>query len=369
MSDPQTHAERKRFWKAHIRDWLDHHQYQTQAAYCAKHGLSKSAFTKWKDRLFPRLKRSKHATRKSGFWEKDVKAWHESNVSQAEYCNLNALSQSAFSKWKKQLHPKLGRYKERKPKNTYLKFAKITEEQTDILIRGFLSDTPTQDLAAKANISVKTCYKYLRILRKNLIIGAVNYPPLFNGAGMLLFFGPPPHIHKRLVEKYRGKNKKPSKRELSNLMKEVLIDHSRYDWTIAETWFFYSYGWAFFYRDIYSKIHGLEGETMTKHHRKFMHAEFTVGQAVTQLWQLYVANDMQVFLTEDTWKAIYFGHSQDMSRKHQRNLIHDLKWVLSNHDPLRRNTYWDTYKPEQSELDTVKEKLDRYYALFVENKI
>lgn len=367
MSQSQTHAERKRFWETHIRDWLDHHQYQTQAAYCAKHGLSESAFTKWKDRLFPKLKRSKHATRKSRFWEKDIKAWHQSNTSQAEYCNLNALSQSAFSKWKKQLHPELGRYKERKPKSSYLKFAKITDEQIDILIRDFLSDTSAQDLAVKANISIKTCYKYLREIRKCLFIGATEYPALFNGAGMLLFLGPPPHIHERLVEKYRGKNKKPSKRELSNIMKESIVDHSRYDWTLAEAWFFYTYGWMFFYRDVYSKIHGFEGEPMTKHHIKFMQAEYTVGQAVSQLWEFYVASDMQAFLTEDTWNAIYYERSEVVSRKHRRNLIHDLKWVLCNHDPLRRNTYWDTYKPEQSEFDSVREKLDRYYALFAEN--
>lgn len=362
MAELNTHAERATFWQAHIRDWMENHQHQTQAKYCAENGLSKSAFSKWKDRLYPKLRRSKQPNRKAKSWEYNIKQWHKVSKTQADYCNLYAISQSTFSKWKNKLHPELkGCREKKKQKNQYVKFAKISSDQVELLIRGFLADTPVTELSHQANVSLRTCYKYLDRIGWYFAKGATEYPALFNGAGMLLFFGPPPHIHQHLLEKYKGKKKKIGKRKISKIVKEIIIYHSHYDWSVAEAWFFYVHGWWLFYKEIYSKIHGLEGKPLTDRHRKFMQTEYSVGQVVNRLWEHYFVNDMEELLTKETWDAVYYEHSFDSSAKYKQAMFHDLKWIMLNHDPLKRNTYWDSFKPTTQEFNSVRAKIDRYF--------
>ncbi len=362
MKEPNTHDARAKFWEEHIRSWLEGRGYKTQESYCKEHGLSKSAFSKWKNRLYPKIQRSKHPTKTAQYWESCIKSWQKGSMSQAEYCNLYRLSESDFSKWKNKLYPELkGHRKRTKQKNRYFESSKLSNEQVEILIRGFLSDKSASELSSRANISIKSCYKYLDHIGWYFGKGATEYPQLFFGAGMLLFFGPPPHIHKYLKENYGGNKKKIGKRKLSRIIKETIIYHSHYKMSVAESWYFYFYGWLFYYQKVYSKEHGLDPHGWNLHHQKFMQAERSVGQAINELWAHYFTHDMEEIITKVTWDAIYHDHVCDNSRKYKNSMFRDLKWVILNHDPLRRNTYWDDFKPSSEELRMVQEKIDGYF--------
>ena len=46
-------------------------------------------------------------TAKHLFWEEHIRSWKKGNLSQAQYCAKYKLSKSAFSKWKTKLHPEI----------------------------------------------------------------------------------------------------------------------------------------------------------------------------------------------------------------------------------------------------------------------
>ena len=50
--------------------------------------------------------KSQELTERGKFWQKHLKAWSKTSLSQAEYCRRHILSQPAFGWWKKILYQK-----------------------------------------------------------------------------------------------------------------------------------------------------------------------------------------------------------------------------------------------------------------------
>ena len=50
--------------------------------------------------------KSQELTERGQFWQKHLKAWSKTSLSQAEYCRRHNLSQPAFGWWKKILYQK-----------------------------------------------------------------------------------------------------------------------------------------------------------------------------------------------------------------------------------------------------------------------
>jgi len=50
--------------------------------------------------------KSQELTERGKSWQKHLKAWSKTSLSQAEYCRRHNLSQPAFGWWKRILHPK-----------------------------------------------------------------------------------------------------------------------------------------------------------------------------------------------------------------------------------------------------------------------
>ena len=46
-------------------------------------------------------------TNRRPFWQKHLRAWSESGLTQADYCRQHELSRAAFGWWKRQLHGKV----------------------------------------------------------------------------------------------------------------------------------------------------------------------------------------------------------------------------------------------------------------------
>lgn len=49
---------------------------------------------------------TKNKTSKRPFWQKHLRAWSESGLTQADYCRQHQLSRAAFGWWKRQLQGK-----------------------------------------------------------------------------------------------------------------------------------------------------------------------------------------------------------------------------------------------------------------------
>lgn len=362
MNEPKSHAVQAEFWKVHIDRWMDKACRLTQSEYCLQQDLSESAFSKWKHRLYPKLRRSKTPTKTAIKWEDTIKYWDGKKETQAYYCYIQQISEASFSKWKNKLHPKSKRKQIPYRQNSdYFEFSHLSDDTIEILIHGFLDQTPAHILASRADISLKSCYKYLYRIKVIFIASAINYPALYNGAGFLLFLGPPPHIHKYLLETYKNKGTRPSKRKYLNCLTDSILYHSCFDWSNDEIWFFYVYGWLFLFARVYKKKHGMDGEYYSEFHQNCMRAEYSETDVVEALWTDYISTGFIEILSEEAWMATYHTHKFDPTKKNNKAIFQDLKWGLKNYHPLKRNPYWDEFKANANSVQKVEHRIDESF--------
>jgi len=360
MNKESKRDREKKMWAVHIKMWLAISEHTTQKEYCLKLGLSESAFSKWKNRLLPKLKRSNFKNKKPVFWEREINHWLKTNHSQADYCTQLDESEAAFSRWKTRFHPDLKYRRNRtKQKNRYLKYSKISNDKTDILINCFIHRQSAKDAAGLAKISVKTANRYYRMLKIKFVTAASDYPELFYGAGMLLLLGPPPYVLVSLKKKCDSRNEKTVRQELGECAFEMIFLHSHLRLSNAEAWWFLHYGMNRYYYLIYSNEHGLDPQVLNENEYSTMARNKPIGDAAKELWYYYLEKNHEEYdALIALWRAIYYQREYDISDNYYKTMIHDLKWALMHCRPGKKKDYWDEYMPSKEEMLEVEREIN-----------
>ncbi|GAB1256143.1 hypothetical protein NBRC116494_06450 [Aurantivibrio plasticivorans] len=307
---------------------------------------------------------TKKRSAKSEFWEAHVLAWKRGKLTQSEYCIQNKLSESSFSKWKAKLLPNLrGARKTRKPKNKYYKHSKLSNAQVETLFAAFLCDIPVKDIAKKLAISEASAYKYYDLIRLDLIDGALNYPQLFFGAGMLLTLGAPPDVDK-LAKRFRHTNPSIKGREnlIYHAIGNVLVCHSLRKWSIAETYYFWFQGLRMYFLKHYSENHGLVEEDWNFELAIQMQNEVSIMKLTVTAWLDWIrGGDKAAQFSSDVWEAIRDQHDYHTDAQYWfSTMLQDLKWVVERKQSSKRNTYWDFFKPNKADFLEVNERIHKY---------
>lgn len=308
-------------------------------------------------------------------WRQHIENWRKSSQSQADYCGLNNLSASNFSKWKSKLYPKLkGKTKRYQPKSQYSKNTKLSDQEFGTLIHSFFAGDPLRETTQKTGISTKTISKTYEELQAATVEGALQYPHLFCGAGTLLLLCPPPDVEERMLKyqddfphrTYRYRDESTEAGRLRNNIEFVyrlLVNYTSYAWSMAETLVFREIGLELYYHFILAPEQNIEPESWSSE------LYLQLAKDVNLLIALHgnmnhwaMQRGMNSFFAEDFWARVFEGrtpHSYD--EKWCSQMAHDLKWTL-RHKILggtakQRNTYWDEFAPTVEEIDSVKRNL------------
>lgn len=315
-------------------------------------------------------------------------------MTQAQYCAAHGLSKSAFSKWKNKLYPKLkGARKQYKTKSKYYKYTKLSDQQVESLLRSFLRGSPVEVAARKTSISKETVYKFYNDFRLAIVDGALAYPHLFFGAGMLLLLGPPANLDwiKNLVSSYFpgfrptgmfGKIRsrtKANQDDTSNLKANiqvltlVLFWHSFHTWRQEEIFLFRRWGYQLFYHHIYAPAKNLDPLEWSDDRHRQLYGEVHASTAARAIWDFWATkHEYEPLLTKEVWTVI---HSDREFRTPINNkawfdrMYGDFKWLLKVHrigeSAAVRNAYWDEFYPTTQEtLDAEQAFQKRFESMF-----
>ena len=342
------------------------------------------------------MKGQKKLVTKEQNWDLHIKAWQKSKLTQARYCQEHGLSQSDFSKWKKKLHPKLKAARPAyKTKSKYYKFTKVADKEIEFVMRCFLNGNPARIASERTGLNQNTIYKIYNDFRLAIIDGALNYPHLFYGGGMVLLLGPPANLDwiKSMMNRYfpgfkattsQGKIRSRSKsanKDISTLKTNiqiitlVLFWHSFHEWSEEEIFVFRKWGYMLFYQYIYAPEHNLKpNEWSDDIHRK-LYGEYSGTVVARGLWDYWaLVRNYEPFLPADTWTMLFsdrkFRTPLDNKVWFDR-MFSDFKWLLKKHrigdDKTYRSTYWDEYYPPTEATLEVEQKLnEKFKAMFPE---
>jgi len=312
---------------------------------------------------------------KDQFWKDHIATWKAGKLSQADYCKQNNLSKSSFSKWKRKFYPKLkGARKHHVVKSRYYKFAKLPDDKIELLMQWFLIGIGAKKSSQYLGVSRDSVYKFYNDFRLAVIDGALLYPQLFFGVGPILTLGPIsdmqyvfnyaktvfPELRKR---EYRI-SKKGIVRSKIQVVYQLLIFNTLFKWTEGEVFLFRNMGFQFFYAFVYSAHHKLDGSDWNEQRLKQLANEFQLTTVARFNWEHWAgAREMVSFLPENNWIAIYKNRETRVpDSTWMKTMFHDLKWVLRKHK--RRDTrnprsnYWDEFYPTSSTLQNALEKLN-----------
>lgn len=301
---------------------------------------------------------------KSEFWKKHVQEWKKGRLIQSEYCIKNKISEPAFSKWKTKLFPKqIGTRRLKQLKNKYYKNSKLSNQQIENLFVGFLCDVPAKVAAKGSDISEATAYKYYNKIRYDLVNGALNYPLLFFGSGMLLILGAPPDVHE-LARKFKpiSPSIKGREKHIYYALCNVLICHSFRKWTVSEIYYFWFQGLRAYFLKHYAKSHGLNESDWNMAMAVQMQNKISIAKMTVTIWLDWIKEGGNTTpFSEDVWEAIRYQHDYHADAKSWiKPMLHDLKWVVERNNNLKRSTYWDFFKPSKSGILEVNRRIHEY---------
>lgn len=302
--------------------------------------------------------------KKSEFWEMHVQAWKKGTDTQSEYCIKNKISQSAFSKWKNKLLPNDAKaHRVKQYKNKYFKNSKLSNGQIEGLFAAFLCDVPAKVAGNKLGISDASAYKYYDKIRNDFIEGALNYPHLFFGSGMLMILGAPPDVHK-LTRRFKPINPSTKGREklLYYALCNVLICHSFRKWTVSETYYFWFQGLRLYFLNHYAEDHGLSEDDWDMGMAVKMQNKVSLIKMTISTWMDWIKDGGgRTPFSKDVWDAMRHQHEYHADGEAWlKSMLHDLKWVVERNNNLRRSTYWDFFKPSSAGIFEVNDRIHDY---------
>ena len=339
----------------------------------------------------------KTTSAKEELWKKRIGEWRKTNLSQAAYCKLNNISISAFSKWKKRLHPKLGAHRiAYQAKSKYYKNSKVSDQKIEALIQCFFLGFSAKVASNRTGINQNTIYKYYNDFRLAFIDGAMTHPQLFSGAGMLLLLGPPHNLewvktfigehypaHKCTNSKgeihSRKKNEKDSLKAVQlkqniQVISATLVYFCKFKWSMEEVFLYRQLGFQLFYRFVYAPYTKKDpnlwsDELMVELFGKVSNTQ--VARSNWDYWAMHTSKDNG--LIDIRWWLVITKERDFLTPEIQKNWVQrmtaDLCWILKQNkigDPVRiRNTYWDEFFPDNSSVIEEKNKLiEKFQELF-----
>ena len=240
-------------------------------------------------------------------------------------------------------------------KNKLRAKAKHSQYKTEQVLRCFAEDMSTKEAAQKTRISVATVRKRFAEFRSALFQAALCYRQLFNGAGIVMAFGPPPHADEMIQALHRRRQGRS--RSGDRFIWELVIrDYARFHYSEAEQAALSAlalFHLARFHNVLISECRnapawmGLvpEAPTTEMSYRAFLSGpviELTMKQAIVDLW---VAVEKGRFRMPDyVWTLLF----KDRSPKNPAERIYrDLRWYLLKHphgsDRVETSEYWDNF--------------------------
>ncbi len=319
------------------------------------------------------MKRSLVKKEKNDFWKQHINSWKTSGLSQAEYCSVNNLSTSNFSKWKKKIAPNL-KPKNYRSKSKYSKFTKLSDSEFELLMLSFFEGEEIKNTEKRTGISAKTISNIYHAFQDQVVSNALIYPHLFFHAGTLLLLGPPPDSQERLdfyKEKFEHrKNQVRSNESLEGQLRNnielsfrLLTNYMSYEWTLTECFVFREVGLQLYYAFIYAEEHGTDPAVWDVSLYKKLALE-------TNLVNVFVANmghwaterNATSYFIDENWGTIFRNrNTRAIDKRWAETLTRDLQWALK-HSPMKgkkklRNTYWDEYRPDDTSIEEAKAKL------------
>ena len=343
------------------------------------------------------MKRQKNPSAKAQIWDCHIKTWRKSKLTQARYCQEHGLSPSDFSKWKKKLHPALKAVRPAyKTKSKYYKFTKVPDMDIELIMSCFLKGKTARFASEKSGVNLNTIYKFYNDFRLAIIDGALNYPHLFFGGGMVLLLGPPANLDwvKSMMNRYfpgfkptmtSGQIRSRTKGATNDvstlksnvqLLTLVLFWHSFHDWSEEEIFVFRKWGYMLFYQYIYAPEHNLKPNVWSDEIHVKLYREFGGTVVARALWDYWaVKRNHESFLPADSWTMLFSDREFRTPLNNKAwfdRMYSDFKWHLKKHrigekrNP--RSAYWDEYYPSTKATIEVEKMLsEKFRAMFPES--
>lgn len=245
--------------------------------------------------------------------------------------------------------------KKKNLKNKLRAQAKQSQYKTEQVLRCFAEDLSTKDAAQKTRMSVSTVRKRYAEFRSALFQAALCYRQLFNGAGIVMAFGPPPHAEEMIQTLHRRRQGRS--RSGDRFIWEIVIrDYARFYYSDAEQAALGAlalFHLARFHNILITECRnapawmGLvpEAPATEMSYREFLSGpvmELTMKQAIVDLW---VAVEKGRFQMPDyVWTLLF----KDRPPKNPAERIYrDLRWYLLKHphgsDRVETSDYWDSF--------------------------
>lgn len=329
----------------------------------------------------------KSAPPTADFWEKHIRAWQQSQLTQRQYCSEQKISATAFSKWKKKLHPNLKAGKKKyKTRSKYYKFTKVSDSDIELLMQCFLQGKAARTAAEASGINQNSVYKFYNDFRMAIVDGALLYPHLFYGAGMLLLLGPPPDLRRirelfrvhfpgytptsktGLVRSRTHQDAKDSPNMKTNIqvLTLVLFYNAFHVWQEEEIFVFRKWGYVLFYHYIYAPEYGLNLNAWNYEIHVKLLKEYHATTVARALWD-YWANvrKHESYIKAEVWSVLYSDREVRLPSRDKEwleRMFGDFKWLLKKHrigdKKMLRSNYWDEYAPPRKDCLETEQKLN-----------
>ena len=321
----------------------------------------------------------------------EIGEWQKMDISQAAYCVDKKLSITAFSKWKKKLHPNIkARHPVYRVRSKYYKFTKLPDEKIEALMKCFLKGMPAKQASEKTGIKQNSIYKFYNDFRLALVNGALVYPHLFFHTGVLLMLGAPPFLdnviaatgndmpaqkpNRRYAQlryvKNMGWHEAKALKSNMQVLSALLIFYSTFKWELDEGVNYRNEAYRVFYKYSYATDRGLNPDIVVKPDLVETIAREIPKTIVARAnWNsCYKGNERKSLLSEEFWVPLFrnrkFRNVTDP--EWIKEMLKDFRWLLRRHKISEkhqvRSAYWDEIKPDlekahQSRMEQTKERL------------
>ena len=259
------------------------------------------------------------------------------SLTQAQYCKRQKLSKSAFSKWKLKLRPAWAKKRGGHNfnfKNKYGKNLKLTENQIERLVKLFFARMHVAKAAERLILSRNTVYRYYRQFNHALFNGAAHYPQLFLGAGAILMLGPSP-ISQATVNVDR---KRVSK------MNEAIMRYSSLRWSLAERYLLLITGVMLNYQYIFAPQNGLDPMEYNNDMHGIIMSKKSYAMIIAENWAYCVTHNLQTLWPTEYWLAVLHKRNYVDYKFKYKQMVWDFLWILKN-NPLNSPSYFVDINP------------------------
>ncbi len=152
-------------------------------------------------------------------------------------------------------------------------------------------------------------------------------------------------------------------RNNNEMIYQLLITHTLYEWTLAETFVFREVGLILYYMFTYSKQHEMESDVWNHDLFLKLAKEVNLANAVIANMNYWaIERNKTSYFVDENWQVIFSNRRiRNPDEAWRKQMLHDLKWVLRRHkigDVIKqRSKYWDEYPPDSQAFQEAKTRL------------